>query len=93
MASIKTRDLEAALLRKGFRKDDTHHKYYWFFVGKTKTTVKTLISHGLKEYGNSLLSRVKKELHLDSPQQLVELVECSLSEQDYLKILRGKHLA
>jgi len=92
MASVKTADLVAALLRKGFRQDNTHHKYFWLYDGEKRTHVHTPISHGLREYGDSLLSRVKKQLFLDTKRQLLNLVDCPLSQQDYLGILVQKRV-
>jgi hypothetical protein len=92
MASVKTADLEAALLRKGFRKDNTHHKYYWLYDGEKRTHVHTPISHGVREYGDPLLSRVRKQLSLETKTQLLNLVGCPLSQQEYLNILVQKRI-
>jgi hypothetical protein len=92
MSSVNTADLKAALLKKGFRQDNRHHTYYWLYDGEKKTSVKTAISHGLKEYGDNLLSKVKKQLFLDTKTQLLELVACPLNQQGYLAILVRKRV-
>jgi len=90
MASLKTKKITSALLRKGFRQDNTHHKYYWFYDQGKKTLVKTRVSHGLAEYGDALLSQVRRQLGLETKKQLLDLVECPLSREDYRDILIRK---
>lgn len=84
---IKTRDIESALLRKGFRPDNKDHEYLWLFVGGKKTSIKTKLSYGIREYGDDLLAQVKKQLRLTKP-QLMDLVECPMSEAAYVDILK-----
>jgi len=90
MASVRTKALVSALLRKGFRQHSSHHTFYWLYDGEKKTSVKTRVSHGLSEYGDSLLAQVRKQLCLDTKMQLLDLVECPISQQDYLRILVQK---
>ena len=91
MASLKTKDIVSALLRKGFhQKSSSHHKYYWLYDGKIQTAVKTRISHGKREYGDNLLGQMSKQLGLDTKMQLVDLVNCPLSKEDYLDLLVRK---
>jgi len=64
MATYKTRKIESALSKKGFQlRESSHHKKWTLFVDGKKTAVYTWISHGLKEYGDSLLREMKKELY------------------------------
>ena len=83
MSAIKTKDIRSALLRKGFRRDNTHHEYLWLFIGDRQTTVKTWLSHGISEYGEDLLAEVKKELGV-SKRQLFALVRCPLKHGTYV---------
>jgi hypothetical protein len=83
VSAIKTKDIRAALLKKGFRLDNTHHQYLWLFVGDRRTTVKTWLSHGLVEYDDNLLTQVKKELKV-SKKQLFALVRCPLKYEAYV---------
>jgi len=87
MSAIKTRDIEAALLRKGFRRDNTHHEYLWLYVGERQTNVRTLLSHGIPEYGDDLLAKIKKQLGLSKP-QFLDLVGCPLTYEIYVDHLR-----
>jgi hypothetical protein len=65
---------------------------FWLYDGEKKTSVKTWVSHGLSEYGDNLLAQVRKQLCLDTKTQLLELVECPLSQQEYLRILVQKRV-
>ena len=86
MTVIRADDLRAALLKKGFREDKTHHLVYWLFDSGKKTSVKTRISYGISEYGDTLLNMVKKQLGISKP-QLVDLVKCPLDHSDYVEHL------
>lgn len=90
MASLKTKEIESALLQKGFREKYTHHKVYWLYDGERQTGVKTRISHGGSEYGDNLLAKMRQQLGLDTKAQLFDLVNCPLSRQDYLDLLVKK---
>jgi len=90
MASLDSKKIAAALLRKGFRVADSSHKFYWLYDGEKKTSVHTMISHGRKDYSDSLLAKMKKQLGLDTKAQLLELVQCPLSREDYLALLLAK---
>jgi len=83
---VKTKELESALVGKGFRQDNTHHRFFWLFDGEKKTSVKTYVSHGVREYGDELLDKVKKQLGLTKP-QLLDLIACPMTEHDYLEHL------
>ena len=87
MSTISSKNIESALLSKGFRRDNTHHEYLWLYVDGKKTTVKTWLSHGIREYGDDLLAQVKKQLGI-SKNQLIALVHCPLGHADYVRHLR-----
>lgn len=86
MSAIKTKDIRSALLKKGFRSDNCHHEYLWLYLGETQTGVRTWLSHGLSEYGEDLLAKVKKELGV-SKGQLFALVGCPLDYETYVALL------
>lgn len=91
MTVIKTRDIERALLSKGFQRVDSDHKYYFLYVNGKKTSVRTKISHGTDEYGDRLLGLMKDQLHLGK-RELEEFVECSLSGEKYKELLIEKRI-
>ena len=89
MTVVKTKDLESALLSKGFRRDNRHHRYYWLYDGEKKTSVKTFLSHGFGEYGDNLLAQIRKGLGLENKRQLLDLIQCPMSQQDLIDYLRA----
>ena len=92
---IKTKEIERGLLGKDFRKDNTDHKIFRLIVNGQVTRIRTKTSHGskYKDYGNTLIDAIKKDLHLDTKQQLQRLIDCSLTIQDYIACLRAKGFA
>lgn len=87
----KTKTIRTALLKKGFFAADTHHEMFWLVVDGKKTSVRTRISHGAKEYGDELLALVARQVGL-SKQELYRLVDCPM-DGDKLRALlieRGK---
>jgi len=89
MAMLKTKDVSASLCRKGFvERVEKHHKYYFLYCDGIKTTIKTYISHGDKEVGDYLQGQMAKQTKLVK-KDFVRLVECELSGEDYVRLLRG----
>jgi hypothetical protein len=88
MSVLDVHDLRRALLQKGFAVDETHHEMYWFYVDGRRSSVRTRISHGAKEYGAKLAGLVARQLFL-SRRQLAEFVECSLTAELYRDHLVG----
>jgi hypothetical protein len=83
--------MRKALEAKGFRPFETHHTFYILYVDGKKTSIRTMISHGISEYGDALLGHVRRQLGLTS-KELQDLVECPLSGESYVALLkeRGK---
>jgi hypothetical protein len=88
MTSFSTSRIRTSLLRKGFVSDQTHHEMLWLHVDGKKTSVRTRLSHGGKEYGSSLLGLMARQLHL-SREQLDDLISCPMTMQDYVAMLRS----
>jgi hypothetical protein len=59
-----TRKIRGALLAKGFQQDATHHEMYWLVVKGLKLPVHTNLSHGIRDYGSTLLGMMARELRL-----------------------------
>lgn len=86
-------DIQSSLAKKGFVcEDDRDHKYYHHKLDGRYTGVKTKFSRGsnFKRLDPSLLSRIKKQLRLNTSREFRELVECPMSKDDYVQILRTK---
>lgn len=72
MKPRKTKDLQRTLQAKGFAlyPEKDHHHFYYLVVDGKKTTVKTYFSHGQKEYGDTLMQLVKKQLKFRRTRQV-----------------------
>ena len=87
----KGRDIDAALRKKGFRRNPTgDHVFYYF----GHTFIFTKISHGTMGCSLSadLLSRMARQLHLTKT-QFLSLIDCTLDEDGYRAILQEKDTA
>lgn len=85
MNSYKTKDIESALGKKGFQVHKSKHKIYILYVNGKKTNVRTFVSHGIKEYGKTLVSKMRNQLYL-SREEFDDLVSCPLTEEKLLEI-------
>ena len=87
----KIKAIRAALMKKGFIADDTHHEMFWLVVDGKKTSIRTRISHGAKEYGDELLALVARQVGL-SKQELFRLIDCPMDGQKLRSLLveRGR---
>ena len=81
----KGHDIDAALRKKGFQKDEDGDHIWYEFPG---SDVRTKISHGMlgKDIGRELLGKMAEQAHLKFP-QFLNLVDCQLSKEDYHEIL------
>jgi len=89
MKPIKARDLERALEKKGFqRQEGSRHTQYYFYYQNKKTSIRVSISRGSNSvYGDYLISCVRKEMKLPDNRQLELFVECTLTEEQYSEYL------
>ncbi len=87
---IEKRDVELALPKKGFERDNSHHIYFKHRYQGKYTGAYTYVSHGMKSIGNSIIKQMKNQLRLDNSHQVVDLVNCPISGDDYIQILRSK---
>jgi len=86
--------IESHLKSKGFleKKDNPHHRYYHHKYNGKFTGAYAYTSRGskYKTYDISLIKRMKKELKLDSVREVVDLLKCPMSEEQYNAILQEK---
>jgi hypothetical protein len=92
MPTHKTRKIVSSLTKKGFlsKKGKSKHIKYTLYVQGKKTGVYTWISHGLDEYEDKLLNAMRKELHLETSQELEDLIECPMSKEALISLLMKK---
>lgn len=91
---IDRRLIEVSLPSKGFTREDTHHRYFHHEYQGKRTGAYTYTSHGnkYKIYSGTLLTRMKKELRLDTTKQVLDLYNCPINGTDYNEILKNKGL-
>jgi hypothetical protein len=91
MPSRGSRDIERALLAKGFRHQMSDHRRLILYSGDRMTSVRTKISHSAKDYGDDLLGAIQKQLRLQGEKRkFQDLLECPMSGEDYLAYLTKK---
>ena len=83
----------AGLERKGFQRRENDHTFLQLWMAGRKTAIYTKVSHGEKEIGDKLLGAMARQICL-TRRQLLELVDCSMSAEDYIHVLRADgHIA
>ena len=91
---MKARDIQKALEKKGFqKKEGKRHMKYILHVNGKKKRVLTIFSRGRdkKKLGDDLIRRIMKQLHFDNDKdKFRDFVECPLTYEDYLELLREK---
>ena len=84
-------DIDSALIKKGFTKtkDGDHIRYYLYDRDAGATLAQTKMSHGTKIIGAPLIAQMARQLHL-SKTQFLELIDCTLTEEQYRAILQNR---
>lgn len=84
MATRKCKDIEDALVRKGFQRREGDHEYFVYHrvSDAKKTTVFTKMSHGEREVGDFLLGHMAKQCRV-SRGDFLDLVDCPLDRAGY----------
>lgn len=91
MAVLDAKKTYRNLKSKGFidapnKSDD--HKYLEFYY-EDRLVLYTKISHGEKDLGDFLIKQMSHQCKL-SKSEFMDLANCPLSEDEYLKILKDK---
>lgn len=79
---LKTKDVNKALLLKGFRITENDHHRFLFYLDGRKTSVHTKTSHSHSEIGRDLIARMARQMRL-SKNDFVRFVDCQMTEEDY----------
>ena len=87
---LSIREIQQGLRKKGFVAENKHHQLYRLELEGEITSIRTMISHGSKkkDYGEELISRMRRQLKLDTKSQLVDLVKCPMTFDEYVAHLR-----
>ena len=91
MTTLKILTVKSNLLKKGFRLRNGDHKYLHFYYNNKETTIKTKFSHGKTEINDFLIDQMAKQTKLTKA-EFVRFATCTLSEQEYIDILKSKNL-
>jgi len=87
MSKVPRETIESALLKKGFVLDSskTDHKYFMHEYKGKRTGPYTYTSHGsgYKDYGDTLLKPMKKQLKLDTLKEVKDLFICPMDAEAY----------
>ena len=88
-AALSQEEIEAGLMRKGFSRSHTDHRYFILYVNGKKEAA-TFLSHGKnQEIGAPLLHAMAKELGLVT-REFVDLVKCPLSTEELLSLKKER---
>ncbi len=92
MKTRKSKDIKNVLQQKGFllHPEKQHHQFFYLYVDGKKQHIHTYISHGIREYGNSLMSQMKKQLKFRDVNKAEDFFDCPLSYEDYIKMLQDE---
>lgn len=88
-STLKTKDIKTSLCKKGFVEDNNNHKKLNFLLDGKKTRMRTQYSHGKNEVGEPLISMMARQIGL-TKKQFIDLVSCSLSEEEYCLLVKEK---
>ncbi len=85
----KSKDLSKVLKQKGFILDPKkgHHHFYYLTIDGIKYPVYTYLSHSISEYGNSLMSDVKKQLGFKKTIDAENFFDCPMTKDQYIEFL------
>ena len=83
---VRTADIERSLPRKGFEREVSRHVYFKFRHRGKDWGISTFYSHGEREVGDHLVSRMAKQVKL-SKADFLQLVQCPMSAEGYLALL------
>ena len=88
MSAYNVREVARALKRKGFEPDHGDHEYLRLVVDGRKTPIRTHVSHGKGfDVGPNLLAQMARQARL-SNSEFRDLVDCPLSHEEYVRILK-----
>jgi hypothetical protein len=87
---MKKSDADRVFLKLGLKVRSTSHCFGWLMVNDKKI-LRVHYSHGKGDIPEKITQKIRGQLKL-APQDFKALIDCSLSFQDYLEILKNKNL-
>ncbi len=94
MKKRSVKDIEKALLKKGFEKisskQKSHHTFYYFVYKGKRTDIHTYLSHGGKssDYGSGLMNKVQHQLKFQDSKLADAFLDCPFKEHQYIDMLK-----
>lgn len=89
MTQIHANHIRTALLAKGFFSHHTDHEWFVLRVAGKTAPVRTKLSHGQRTVDEWLIQKMAKQLRL-SKREFLDLVQCTLSEAEYVRLLKDR---
>lgn len=90
MVVFKKKKVESSLKKKGFKRVDTHHRYYTLFVNDKDTGIFTKVSHGGSEIVDFHVHCMSDELGINK-KEFLGLVNCPIDKDKLVELLRNKY--
>lgn len=93
MKRRSVKDIERALLAKGFEKisskQKSHHSFYYFIYNGKRSSINTYLSHGAKssDYGPELMNKIKHQLKFQDTKTAESFLDCPFKEKQYIDML------
>jgi len=88
--NLERAKVQENLPKKGFvKQDDRKHIFYHLYHDGKKTHIRTHVSHGSKHkiLGDDLVSKMANQCKLTA-KNFRGLAECTVSREDYVKLLK-----
>ena len=82
-------EIRRSLTKKGFEEDPKKHIWLVLVVDNHETTIKTCVSHGSKDYGDNMLSKMAGQLKI-SYREYKDLIRCPIDYEMLVAILKEK---
>lgn len=89
MTQVHAGRIRTALLAKGFVSRHTDHEWFFLKVAGRSQAIRTKLSHGRSKIDDSLLRLMARQLHL-TRDEFIELISCTLSAEDYVRLLKER---
>lgn len=89
--TIPRSTIRKSLRDKGFQpKQGRKHELWYLWMCGKRTAIKTRVSRGTqyKDYGDDLLSEMKRQLRLPNLSSTTKFLKCPITGAEYLSILR-----
>ena len=95
MGTIPRDAIAAALSKKWFGSEEgRRHTLFFLTVRGKQYPVRTFLSRGsgYKDYDDTLLSQVRKQLCFDTKDQLLRFIDCNMGPEEYVELLIRKSI-